>query len=601
MKFLPTHPPIMLATVWFLCAGLFGSLPAQEEADVFATSKRRVDLLRRLTAEHLAEAGNDAPDNKTSREILRRFSAQEPDCPTGTVVGKLRQDGEAIAAAERIVADLVETRFPSPNVDKLKTEAQARYPIYQKGELIEFLYATNPQNVRRARGLYAGRNISTVLVGSSAILIDDIARVQGNDEVVLRFDPEASEALRREYVADKLAEYRAARETYLAQASAYTRAKELERVRLANQTDGYIFADGQWTTARELVTALIGEEKERIRREAQAAIERALAKKQERLAAAANLQATRERELASIVYANVNAADTAYRERVASAPKPVVDASPEPEPQPEVVFEPVESIPPPPPPIAESMQEVQLIPFWAYAVVGGLVLVGIVIGILVWRRGAGGPSNDLKKFFQGRGKVQRTFWQMAEEKPNTFKYVAYRYNTAEEARQALLQLSYVSERVGGDLVCRHDIYFGFGPHQEKFVTFVGGEKLNYALWREASAVLPEFPGAEYFRVSTAPDVNVEIPNLDSLLADSKLQIEHVENREGEGTDYSNYYIYRTLAKDNAMEFLKHASVQEAGVHVVVLTPDGVFGKDENGIYEEAADIWAERYPEFFGK
>ncbi len=222
-------------------------------------------------------------------------------------------------------------------------------------------------------------------------------------------------------------------------------------------------------------------------------------------------------------------------------------------------------------------------------------------GIVAWRRRAAGPANELKKFFQGRGKVQRTFWQMAEEKPDTFKYVAYRYNTGEEARQALLQLSYVSERVGGELVCRHDIYFGFGPHQEKFVTFVGGEKLNYALWREASAVLPEFPGAEYFRVSTAPEVNVEIPNLDSLLADPKLKIEHVENREGEGTDYSHYYVYHTAAKENAMEFLKHASVQEAGVHVVVLTQEGVFGKDENGIYEEAMDIWTERYPEFYGK
>ncbi|MDX9982418.1 MAG: hypothetical protein RBU25_20525, partial [Lentisphaeria bacterium] len=561
-----------------------------------------VDLLRRLTAELLAEAGGNALDSKASREILRRFSAQEPDCPTGAAGGKLRQDAEAIAAAERIVADLVEAKFPPLDVDKLKTEAQARYPIYQKGELIEFLYAINPQNVRKVRGLYGGRNARSVLVGASAIQIEDIARVQGNDEVVLRFDPDASEALRREYVAQKLAEYRAAREAYQTQAAAYTRAKELERVRQANQTDGYIFADGHWTTARELVTSLIGEEKERIRQEAQAAIERALAVKQERIAAAANLQAVREGELANIVYANVDTAYAAYREQAESTPEPV--AAPTPEPIPEPVAEPelVESTPAPSPtPVVEPPQEARLIPLWAYAVIGGLVLVGIVIGIVVWRREAAGPSSDQKQFFQGRGKVQRPIWQMAEEKPDTFKYVAYRYNTAEEARQALLQLSYVSERVGGDLVCRHDIYFGFGPHQEKFVTFVGGEKLNYALWREASAVLPEFPGAEYFRVSTAPDVNVEIPNLDSLLADSNLQIEHVENREGEGTDYSHYYIYRTSTKENAMEFLKHASIQEAGVHVVVLTQEGVFGKDENGIYEEAMDIWAERYPEFFGR
>jgi hypothetical protein len=420
--------------------------------------------------------------------------------------------------------------------------------------------------------------------------------------VVLRFDPEASEQLRRQYVTEKQAAYQAERNAYETQAQAYTRSKELDRIRQANQDDGYLYLDGHWTTARELVSSLIGEERERIRREAQAARERALAQKRERLAAAASLQASRERELALAVHQNVDAAYLSYRERTEKVPEPVVEPAPEPAPKPvvEPLPEPVQAaVPQPEPP--EPPQEAQLMPVWAYGVIAGIVLIGIVIGVIVWRREAAGPSSELKKFFQGRGKVQRTFWQMAEEKPETFKYVAYRYNSAEEARQALLQLSYVNERVGGDLVCRHDIYFGFGPHQDKFVTFVGGEKLNYALWREASAVLPEYPGAEYFRVSTAPGVNVEIPNLDTLLADSNLQIEHVENREGEGTDYSHYYIYRTPSKDNAMEFLKHASVQEAGVHVVVLTQEGVFGKDENGIYEEAQDVWAERYPEFYGK
>ena len=74
----------------------------------------------------------------------------------------------------------------------------------------------------------------------------------------------------------------------------------------------------------------------------------------------------------------------------------------------------------------------------------------------------------------------------------------------------------------------------------------------------------------------------------------------MENREGEGTDYSQYYVYRAPGKENALEFLKHALIQEAGLHVVVLTTEGVFGKDENGIYEEPMQLWAERYPQFFG-
>lgn len=606
MKFLPTRICTMLATAWFACVGLAPHLQAQEEGDAFAVSSRRVELLRRLTREYLAGTGADVSDVQATREVLRRFSRGEPDCPTGTISTAVRTDVDVEQAVERVVTGLVEKKFPPLDVAKLETEAQARYPIYQKGDLIEFYYATNPQNVRKVRGVYGGRNARLVQVGAAAIQLEDIARVKGNDDLVLRFDPVASEELRKTYVAERLANYQEEKRTYQTQATAYTRVKERERAWHENQAEGYLFVDQDWTTARELVGSLIAEEKANIRKAIQAAAERELAEKRGRLAVAARQQAVLEPVITAAVAADVDAEYAAYAKRqaeAAAAPAPgVVDATPEAtepteEPVPETAETPAVPVPavqPPEPPASTS-----LLPTWAYAVIAGVVLAGAVVGFLIYRQQAGGPSRDLKKFFQGKGKVQRTFWQMADEHPQTFKYVAYRYTTAEEARQALLQLSYVNERVGGDLVCRHDVYFGYGPHQDKFVAFVGGEKLNYALWREASAVFPEYPGAEYFRVSTAPSVNLEIPNLDSLLADPELQIEHVENREGEGTDYSQYYVYRAPAKENALEFLKHASVQEAGLHVIVLTKDGVFGKDENGIYEEAMELWAERYPEIF--
>lgn len=606
MKFLPTHLPTILATVWLLCVGAAPCIQAQEEVNPFAVSERRVDLLRRLTREYLAKAGVEVPDAQASRDILRRFSHGEPDCPTGMIAVAVRADADVEESAMRIVDGLVAKKFPPLEVDKLETEAQARYPIYQKGDMVEFYYATNPQNVRKVRGMYGGRNARLVQVGAAAIQLEDIARVKGNEDLVVRFDPVASEELRRVYVAERLATYEAAREAYQAQAIAYTRTKETERAWQENQAAGYLFVDQMWTTARDLVVSLITEEKASIQKALEAAMESRLADKRDRIAVAASQQAVQEPLVVAASHADVAAEYAAYQQRLAAAAvaaqsqPEAVEASP-----PETVESSLPVSPagegdtPAAPTEPDPVAPAQLLPPWAYAAIIGIVVAGLVVGVVIYRQRSGGPGQDLKKFFQGRGKVQRTFWQMADEKPKTFKYVAYRYSTAEEARQALLQLSYVNERVGGDLVCRHDVYFGYGPHQDKFVSFVGGEKLNYALWREASAVFPEYPGAEYFRVSTAPDVNLEIPDLDSLLADPELQIQHVENREGEGTDYSQYYVYRAPAKENALEFLKHAQVQEAGLHVIVLTKDGVFGKDENGIYEEAMDLWTERYPEVF--
>jgi hypothetical protein len=224
---------------------------------------------------------------------------------------------------------------------------------------------------------------------------------------------------------------------------------------------------------------------------------------------------------------------------------------------------------------------------WWFMLIIGVVVLGAIggIGFWIWKSKQGAAS-QAQKFFKGRGKLQKDFWSMAEEDPDNFKYVAYRFPTIEEARKALVQLSYITEATGGELKCLKDILFGFYPHQEKFVSFVGGPALHYALWREASAIFPELPGAEYFRVSPAPDVHLEIPDIEALLRDENLQVSHVENREGEGDDYSQYYVYRAPNKLNAIEFLKRVNVQEPGVHVLVETPEGTWGKDENGIYQE---------------
>jgi hypothetical protein len=225
---------------------------------------------------------------------------------------------------------------------------------------------------------------------------------------------------------------------------------------------------------------------------------------------------------------------------------------------------------------------------------GGLPALFIVIIALFVLGTLGGAvfaltrrrARDPRKFFEGQGRLQRNFWALADADPEHFKYVAYRFPTMDEARGALLQLSFISEGPDNQLRCSRELEFGFYPHQDRWVSFVGGTDMHYALWREASAVLPELPQAEYFRVSTAPEVKLEVPDIGQLLRDEALKIEHVENREGEGDDFSQYYVYRAPDKQSALEFLKRANVSEAGVHVVVQTPDGTWGKDENGIYEE---------------
>ena len=70
------------------------------------------------------------------------------------------------------------------------------------------------------------------------------------------------------------------------------------------------------------------------------------------------------------------------------------------------------------------------------------------------------------------------------------------------------------------------------------------------------------------------------------LADEDLRISFIEKREGTGDDYSLYYIYQAETKDNAQAFLKKANIETEGVHIICKTPEGTWGKDVNGIYQE---------------
>ena len=602
MKSFPTCTMLALTMLRIACLGMIPSLSAQDGGEQ-TVSSRRVAVLKRLAEERLAVAPPGTDQRRLEQEILARFSIAEPGCPTGVIATPVRGDEAVAASTKRTVDGMVAKRFAPLDPAKLKVEAEAKYLIYKKGDMVDFYYATNPQIARRARGQYRDRNLEVIQVGSKVVRVEDIARIRGNDKLLLRFDPVASEALREAYVEEKLAAHEADMGAFEREANQLVLAKQSQLANEANENEGYLLVAGEWTTAAALVGSLVAVERERLAAVAREKAAVLIARKQDAIAVAVDAQASHEAQIATVAHTNVDAEYAAYKGRLAAAavvaaqtatveePAPVEESGTTGEDSP--VEEASGSAEPTP---DAEVGTAKTVPVWVYGAIAGVVLLVIVVLAFKMR---GGPGKDLKKFFEGRGKVQRTFWQMAEANPDTFKYVAYRYGSGQDARQALLQLSYVNERVGGDLMCRHDIYFGYGAHQDKFVAFVGSKDLHYALWREASAAFPEYPGAEYFRVSTAPDVSLEIPNLDSLLADAELQIEHVENRDGEGTDYSHYYVYTAPGRENALEFLKHAQIEEAGLHVIVLTKGGVFGKDENGIYEETLELWTERYPDFF--
>ena len=570
-------------------------------------SERRVRLLRGFVEDYLGEHGLESSTFRIMKGVLEDLAKIDP-CPT-LPSSAVIEDRHCRRAALDMTQTLVAENFPPLDIARVEGEAVEKFPIHEKGDAVTVWYRASPVRTMKVQGVYRGRTANSVQIGRHVILLDDMANeYKKNPEELLKFDREKSAALRDEYVTHKREQYDAAKEEFEKNVRDLSLKEQRKRATAANEESGYIFWDGKWRKVRDVVTALIGEVRERISREQQVAAEKQLVETETRIRYAVASQAVFEEFVAGILYQNpgdllgpraapvsdvpVVQQDVAADGGQESSTPDVGDgdssgvAGDSGEPADPPVVSPAEATEDQPIKRAHIDVPDSGVPWEILAAVAGVFVLAGGFGIYIWRNKPS-AAPVARKFFEGRGKLQKSFWEMAEADPERFKYVAYRFPTRQTAREALTTLSYINESKGGDLTCLHQILFGFYPHKDKFVVFVGGKDLTYALWREASAVLPEMGQAEYFRVSTAPGVDVEVPNLEQLLADEALHVEHVEDRDGEGDDYTKYYVYKAQDKTSAMTFLQRAEIQTDGAHVVVQTPEGTWGKDVNGIYEES--------------
>ena len=223
---------------------------------------------------------------------------------------------------------------------------------------------------------------------------------------------------------------------------------------------------------------------------------------------------------------------------------------------------------------------------WLYVVIAAVV-VGVV-GFVAWMFFSHREKElDVSKFYESKGEFQEGFWAAAEADPENFKYVAYLFNTVEEAKDALCQLSFVGLGVNGELKSkRGDIILGAYNHQNRAVAVIGGTSLNYARWREASMVWPDLPNASYFRQSSEPKVNLVMPSAEELSRQEGLEVEKLgaEDIRTETGEINRVFRYRCANRENALRFLALFKVEEEGIVVRVETADGEFGKDINGVF-----------------
>jgi len=163
--------------------------------------------------------------------------------------------------------------------------------------------------------------------------------------------------------------------------------------------------------------------------------------------------------------------------------------------------------------------------------------------------------------------------------------VAYSFPDYESARRAVGQLSFIEVAKTGELRSRETVHFGIYELENQFIAFAGGAAMDFLTWRECVAVFGRGNGAASFLVSEAPGLNLELPDPGQLSGPAG-QVRFERDYDGEGDDYRHYVLFMGPGEAGARAFLRRLAEPPPGIHLVVETPTGQWGRDADGYYKE---------------
>ena len=504
---------------------------------------------------------------------------------------------DCLQEAKARIDKAAEKAFPLASDDILEKMAEEKFPLYKIGDRVKVLYRVNPQYPSKAEGVFNGERNGYLRIGQSSIRREDMAGVTGNEAEILKFDSVATEKKRKKFIRDEKFRISDGRKDFIEKNEEAILANTIKDFTAKNEASGFTCFNGKWYAPAELLTTLAKKclddfLQEALREKKAAGKARAdIAKAQadtlrlsnsaypesmklnptEALKAQAEEQRKKEEAEAKRKQEEeqrrLQAEEALRKKQEAEEARRRQDE----ERKRKAMEKPVEEAPKP---IIGTGGIIAII------VVLLLAAGGTVAYIIIKRKK---EETKFTSFFEGKGEIQKIFWEKANADPENFKYVAYLFPNEEEATKALLSLSYISELPNGELKCSKSIDYGTYPHNGGAVAFIGGKELHYAPWREATATLPELPNAQYFKVSTEPSVQLELPNM----ADQNIDIKDMGREEIRTEDGSIVlcYKYSCQNKDDAMYFLENLQLNEEGVMIQVQTPDGYLGKDMEGIFE----------------
>jgi hypothetical protein len=179
---------------------------------------------------------------------------------------------------------------------------------------------------------------------------------------------------------------------------------------------------------------------------------------------------------------------------------------------------------------------------------------------------------------------QSTVYWMVERASNPRKdpFVMYTFNNEADAKAAMLSLPFI--HLASDtnrLICDHHLFrYGYyAVNESAYEAFIAGADLTHDMWKKIHDAFKAHRGMEKNDLEPEESANQTAAPASGNLKNVRFVR---ENRDGP----SVWKTHAAPSKADAMAFLSQQNITQPLYYVVVETPEGNFGKDKNGFYQE---------------
>jgi uncharacterized membrane protein YhaH (DUF805 family) len=207
------------------------------------------------------------------------------------------------------------------------------------------------------------------------------------------------------------------------------------------------------------------------------------------------------------------------------------------------------------------------------------------------------PNNSGKVYYERDNKGMRietssqsmVYW-MVERVRSLHKdpFVYYCFKNEYDARAALLKLPFIHATVDSrKLICDELFRYGYyavtndGQLTGEYDAFISGADYTYDMWEQTHVAFSRHNGVK--KNDMEPERKTSATASSQSVAGNAKNVTFI--REDRDAD-SVWIVYKAPCKADAMAFLSRQQIVRSLYYVVVETPEGNFGRDKDGFYQE---------------